>query len=108
MDRERIEYLEKILRNHYGIIVSIENTTLISTKPLRTVFIIEAIIENKPARFVLHIRQKPYREKQEEEGVSVTHLKRTVPCLLQRHYAGKHRMEIVFFKLHVKEGSVIK
>lgn len=67
MDRERIEYLEKILRNHYGIIVSVANTALISAKPLRTVFLLEAIIENRPARFVLHIRQKPYREKQEEE-----------------------------------------
>jgi thiamine kinase-like enzyme len=67
MDKKIIDHLEEILRRHFGTNVSIERTSPVSIKPLRTVFLIEAVKENCPVRFILHVRQRPSRDNPEEE-----------------------------------------
>ncbi|MGD2090605.1 MAG: phosphotransferase [Candidatus Aminicenantes bacterium] len=67
MDKKIIDHLEEILRRHFGTNVTIESTSPVSIKPLRTVFLIEAVKENLPVSFILHVRQRPSRDNQEEE-----------------------------------------
>jgi len=71
LDKKIIDHLEEILRRHYDKNVSIKRFSPVSIKPLRTVFLIEAIKENHPAHFILHIRQRPTRKDQEEEFKSI-------------------------------------
>ncbi|MGE5340941.1 MAG: phosphotransferase family protein [Candidatus Omnitrophota bacterium] len=55
------------MKHHYGTPISINRTELISTKPLRTVFLLEGRKDDREVRFALHVRQRPYPNTQSEE-----------------------------------------